>query len=192
MSTKIIDLDGPRIGLKSSDDLYDKLKFDDSRLAKEWAPYDIFNFIITSWHLFHDWTRSDPPKALSRSKRNRHKLPDEMNLVLDVVRDLANGSKHFYLEDKSAKNRKITQTHTGEEYGYFEWFFHEDLPAVTVDSHWYFSIRVLRNLVMAYFEWVFDDSKPVKEFPSEILESIRYCNIATRRGRAPRIWSIGL
>lgn len=161
-------------------------------MPPEWHPYDAFNFLVTAWHLFHDWKNSDETHALSRIKRNKVRLPDEMNLILDVTRDLVNGSKHFQLTPKAASNRRVDEVHTGKEVGFYSYFFHERLPAVTVDGHWYFSIRVLSNFLMAYFEWVFDDSIEVKRFPKNIIEGIRYCNIAERSGPTPDIWLLNV
>ena len=81
----------------------------------------------------------------------------------------------------------------GDEVGHYEYYFHEDIPAVTVEENWYFSIRVLNNLVITYFEWTFNDSKQVVDFPDELLDAILYCNIAQRRsGESPFIWLQGI
>lgn len=185
--------DGPVLGIESSLDMFKKLKFESSRLQQDWHPYDAFNFLVTAWHLFEDWPKSDDSRALCRMKRQRNRLPTEMNFVLDVVRDLVNGSKHFYLKPSAAEKRRIDEVHTGEEVDYYEYYFHEDLPAVTVEVDWYFSVRVLNNLIMAYFEWTFDDSVPVKDFPSDLIEAILYCNIAQMHGGpSPTIWLQGI
>lgn len=193
MGKTISGKDGPVLGINSSLDMFEKLKHESHRLQQEWHPYDAFNFLVTAWHLFEDWPRSDDPRDLSRQKRHIGKLPSEMNLVLDVVRDLVNGSKHFQLTPKAADKRRVSEIHTGQEVSYYSYFFHEDLPAVTVEDHWYFSIRILNNLVIRFFEWVFDESSPVKKFPSELLEGILYCNIAERKsGPSPEIWLQGI
>ena len=193
MSKVIAGRDGPVFGIDSSLAMFEKLKHESARLQKGWHAYDAFNFLVTAWHLFADWPKSDAPKALSRRKRQRSRLPKAMNLVLDVVRDLVNGSKHFYLDPGAADKRRVDEVHTGEEFGYYEWYFHEDLPAVTVDKDWYFSIRVLNNLMMKYFEWTFDDSTPVEEFPNDLLDAILYCdNVNRRSGPSPVIWLLGI
>jgi hypothetical protein len=116
-----------------------------------------------------------------------------MNFVLDIVRDLVNGSKHFQLTPDAAAKRRVDEVHTGEEVGFYEYFFHENLPAVTVDDHWYFSIRVLHNIMMRYFDWTFDDSAPVEVFPQDLVDAISYCNIATRSaGASPAVWLLGI
>ena len=182
--------DGPVLGIYSSKDMFEKLKYESLRLQKDWRnPYDSFNFIVTAWHLFHDWQNCDEPLNSSRIKCQKNQLPSEMKLVLDVTKDIANGSKHFSLKKWASEKRRVNEVHTGNEVGYFQYFFHEDLPGVTVESHWYFNIRILHNLVMRYFEWVFDDSVPAHDFPSDLLEAILYCDIANRpSGRSPAVW----
>ena len=193
MGKKISGREGPVFGMDSSAAMFEKLKFESSRLQGAWHPYDSFNFLVTAWHLFEDWTNSDDPKASCRMKRQRRRLPTSMNLVLDVVRDVVNGSKHFQLNPNSAAKRRVTEVHTGDEVGFYEFYFHEELPAVTVEDHWYFSIRVLHNLLMRYFEWVFNDSVLVEDFPAELLDALLYCNIAERRiGPSPAIWLLGI
>ena len=193
MTKKIVARDGPILGIDSSAAMFEKLKHESSRLQQGWHPYDAFNFLVTAWHLFEDWTKSDDPRALCRMKRHRSRLPDPMNFVLNIVRDLVNGSKHFHLTLDAAAKRLVGEVHTGEEVGFYEYFFHENLPAVTADDHWYFSIRVLHNLMMRYFEWVFDDSTPIKDFPCDLLEAISYCNIANRHGGpSPAVWLLGI
>ncbi len=185
MGRVIAGRDGPIFGISSSRDLFEKLKYESTRLENGWHPYDTFNFMITAWHLFHDWKKSDKPEDVSRQKRDRNKLPATMKLVLDVTRDLVNGSKHFQLNPDSASKRRVEEIHTGEEVGFYEYFFHEKVAGVTVEDHWYFSVRTLNNFLVRYFEWVFDDSLPAKSFPKELDEAISYCNIASRNGKSP-------
>lgn len=192
MGKQIVGREGPVLGIDSSAAMFDKLKHESLRLEQGWHPYDAFNFLVTAWHLFEDWKKSDDPRELCRMKRHKARLPEPMILILDVTRDLANGSKHFELDPGAALKRRVGEVHTGEEVGFYEWDFHEEIPAVTVEEHWYFSIRVLRNLLIRYFEWTFDDSTPVADFPAELLEAILYCNIATRKGPSPAIWLLGI
>lgn len=191
MGKVISDREGPILGISSSPEMFEKLRHESTRLENGWHPYDAFNFLVTAWHLFEDWPRSDESRSLSRRKRQRAKLPKSMNLVLDVVRDLVNGSKHFNLDPKPAKKRRVAEVHEGLESNWFSYFFHENIPGVTVDGGWYFSIRVLRNFVIRYFEWVFDNSQPIDDFPRELEEAILYCNIPERKtGAVPKIWCL--
>lgn len=189
MSILISGRDGPTLGLFCSADMFEKLKFESARLRKSWRPFDAFNFLVTGWHLHHDWVNSDDPRSACRMKRQMRRLPEEMTLVLMVVRDLVNGSKHFQLDLQAASKRKITEVHSGDGVDYYEYYFQEDLPGVTLENGWYFSIRILHNLLMSYFDWIFDDSVAVESFPAELLDALQYCNIPNRRaGPSPRIW----
>ncbi|MCG5513752.1 hypothetical protein [Ectothiorhodospira shaposhnikovii] len=181
--------EGPIFWLRDSNDLYRKLIFESNRLEQGFEIYDAFNFFVTAWHLYHDWKKSDDPKCQSRTKRDWNKLPMQMKIVLGVVRDIVNGSKHFRLDEKAAKKRIVDEVHSGMESNWYSYFFHEDLPGVTVDEQWYFSVRVLRTFVMEYFKWVFDANTSHMNFPPSLLEAIDYCNIANRpAGQPPILW----
>jgi len=69
MGKEISGNDGPVLGIYSSMDMFKKLKFESQRLEQGWHPYDAFNFLVTAWHLFEDWTKSDESQALSRTKK---------------------------------------------------------------------------------------------------------------------------
>lgn len=184
---------GPSLGLNNSRDLYKKLRHDSARLRSDWNKYDAFNFILTAWHLHHDWHRSDPNNDISRNKRTKSgKLPQEMKLAIAVTQDIANGSKHFILDPKPAMNRRVSTTHQGLESSWYSYFFHENTFGVTTNDGHYFSIRVLHNILMAYFEWVFDDNASPRQFPAEIVSAIKYCNIAGRlpEDEMPRLWTL--
>lgn len=182
--------EGAILGLETSLDLYHKLKDDSRRLGDGWHPYVAFDFVLTAWHLYNDWPKRDVGNLPSKSKRRESSLPSEMTLVLSILQDLANGSKHVRLTPDAARKRTVDTVHTGDEVGFFEFFFHEDIPGISA-GHSYFSIRVLRNIVVRYFEWVFDDSVAVKDFPAEIIETIQYCDVSIpKSGPTPALWLI--
>lgn len=190
MTKQLAGRQGAILGLGDSRALYGKLQHDATRLAASWGVYEAFDFAVTAWHLQDDWVKSDPPNSLCRIKRGRTQRPSEMQLVLEIVRDLANGSKHFHLNPEGQKARRVTATRTGMEPDWWSYFWHEDMPGVSVGSS-EFSIRVLRNLMMAYFEWVFDDTVPPGSFPSEIVETVSYCDVSARKPpfTPPELWS---
>lgn len=174
--------DGAVLGIDSCTDLYEKLKFEGERLGQEWHPYDAFNFVVTAWHLYNDWLpkdRTEKPK-LTGKKTAREKLPQEMILVLDVLRDIANSSKHLQLELGSAEKRQVSETHNGEIDNHYSYFHHEGIPGVTTEGDYYFSIRKLRNICLAYFAWVFDDRLSASPFPGELLWDIWRCAAKNR------------
>jgi hypothetical protein len=169
--------EGPVLGIGSSAELYEKLKFEGARLGIEWHPYDAFNFVLTAWHLYQDWLPADRPNRPSRAsaKLDKRKLPEEMVLVLDVLRDLSNGSKHLNLDPGSADKRVVSSTHSGEISNFYAYFFQERIVGVTTLGHYYFSIRKLRDITLAYFAWVFDDEAAPVPFPGDLLWTIWRC-----------------
>lgn len=181
---------GAVLGLSSSRDLYAKLQSDSARLTTDWGVYACFDFAVTAWHLQDDWVLSDPPKSPCRIKRGQTQRPKEMQLALDVIHDLANGSKHFHLDRRGQASRTITATRERKEAGWWPYLWHEDMPGVSVGSY-EFSIRVLRNIIMAYFDWVFDDATPVTAFPTQIKLTVQYCDISSRKApfEPPALWS---
>ena len=177
MDKKLQGREGPVLGIRSSVELFEKLKFEGVRLGTEWHPYDAFNFVLTAWHLYHDWLPADrvnrPRHA--RAKLNKGKLPDEMVLVLDVLRDLSNGSKHLNLDPGNASKRVISATHSGKISNAWAYYFQERIVGVTTADYYYFSIRKLRDITLAYFAWVFDDKAPAAPFPGDLLWTIWRC-----------------
>jgi len=183
--TKVIqDSDGPSIGINSSFDMYAKLLYESSRLQVDWRnSFDTFNFLVTAWHLYHDWPKCEPKGSLTRLKRHRTQIPEEMIFILDIVKDVTNGSKHFSLSQEASRKRVVNEIHNGEESGFYQFFFRENLPGLDANSgkfKGYFSIRVLHNIIMKYFSWVFDEGVAVGCFPKEIVEAIHYCDLVNR------------
>lgn len=179
------------LGVSGCRDLFKKLEAEGEALAPHWRPYDCFNFVITAWHLYEDWIKADRLAAprLALNKIEKAKTPPEMQLVLDALRDVANASKHVAPKKRSQGPKVLTATHGELEPDLYSWFFHEDMPGLSVENS-YFSIRVLRNILLRYFSWVFNDAIPVDDFPPEILEAIAYCNIGSRTGNGPPLWLV--
>jgi hypothetical protein len=182
MDKKLSGLDGPVLQIATCMDLLEKLREDGRRLEGTWHPYDAFNFVVTAWHLQNDWLsqRGAPKPMLAAEKHLPKRLPPEMRLVLDVLRDLANGSKHQTLEQTAADKRVVAQLDSGRTAGYYSYYFRERMIGVTTTGGYIFSIRKLRNFSLAYFDWVFDDTRPVRPFPGELIWGIWRCNPANR------------
>lgn|SRR5690554_1104106 len=190
MSEKIADNEGHVFGMSSSYDLYEKLKYESERLKDGWHHYDAFNFLVTAWHLYEDWLKNEDKKLLCKQKRNPNKLSPQMRMVLNTVRDLTNGSKHFKLTDKYKNKSGVSKIHSGCEGGsWYSFLFHEKMYGVTVEDNSYFSIRLLNDFIMRYYQWVYDDTVPVESFPQELNAAILWCNIANRNaGSAPALY----
>lgn len=115
MSKDLSGDEGAILGLATSLDLHGKLIHDAKRLGEKWHAYVAFDFILTAWHLFNDWPKRDVGNLLSKSKRKTSALPLEMNLVINILQDLANGSKHVRLDPLSVQKRKVETIHSGNE-----------------------------------------------------------------------------
>jgi hypothetical protein len=163
-----------KFGLKTPRDLFDKLKYDGElllRVRKEnveeqrLEEYEAFNFFVTAWHLYHDWLKkgTSPNKPKYALIKIEAANPD-FNEIKNVLRDIANGSKHFELHDPA----KVT---VGEREisSWFSYFYGPQFPIDTKSFH--FLMYELVLLVLMYFDWVFDDTKPVKT-PSEITDKL--------------------
>ena len=66
--------DGPTLGITSSLDMFNKLKYESRLLDNDLQnTYNAFNFIVTAWHLFNDWPKCEDKLNISRIKRQKNK-----------------------------------------------------------------------------------------------------------------------
>lgn len=163
-------------GINDCYDLHNKLKFESDRLENNWNVYDFFNFIITSWHLYNDWLRKKDKIRPKWAIRKKTKIPKEMMQVINATRDLANGSKHMELNDKSTAKKVIDVIHPPEIRDWYSYFIAGPQIGISIGQS-YYSMADLRNLIMSYFDWIFDDSVPADNFPSEIKKYLEWCII---------------
>ena len=85
-------------GIHSTRDLFEKLVRELARLEQEVSPDTFANFVITA-HSLCDWVDKDP--AISPAAKAA--LPGmRAKALLQVCRDLANGTKHFRLNYPNA------------------------------------------------------------------------------------------
>jgi hypothetical protein len=91
-------------GLQDANDMLAKLHHEHEGLEQEVTSYNLFNFVVTAYHLT-DWVEKDPvmPPA---AKRELASIRDDTYIA--VCRDLANANKHFKL------NRNYTDRVTSE------------------------------------------------------------------------------
>ena len=162
-----------KFGLSTAYDLHEKLKYDAGLLLrnrKESAEeqrleeFEAFNFFVTAWHLHHDWLkigRLDIPKhALEKMQEAKAPFVE----IKDVMRDIANGSKHFELNQPAkvaVGPREISS--------WYSWFFGPQFAIDTKSFH--FLLYELVAVILAYFEWVFDDAKPI-HLPAEVVDKL--------------------
>lgn len=161
-----------KIKLESCEDMHQKLQFEYERLkTNNWHEYDLFNFLVTTWHLFHDWVKND--KAAKRDVLNKKKnnTPPDMMVVVNIARDLTNGSKHYKLDAKSDKKKVVQDISDPEIRDWYSYFVSGPQPGVSSDKH-YFSVPVLVDLLHQYMNWLFDDSIPPEQFPESLIKTL--------------------
>jgi len=162
-------------GLNDCYQLFDKLKYDGERLLKGHHPYDFFNFIVTAYHLLKDWIKNDylkrPKYACKKVERSRQRYP-EIDLLLNLIDDIANGSKHFYKKDPRLENIEICPPEIRSWSAYFR-----NQPMIYVSTNGYFfSSMTLHSIIMKYVAWIFDDDLGL-EPPKDLLDLIKKCKI---------------
>ena len=99
-------------GLKAPRDMLAKLRREHARLKKEVSSDDVFNFVVTAYHIT-DWIKNDP-SAPTAAKADLDSM--YANTYIAVCRDLANASKHFAL-DKNYKGQVTAKTSAISGYG---------------------------------------------------------------------------
>jgi hypothetical protein len=163
-------------GLTTCLDLHNILIYEGNTLENNWNEYNSFNFIVTAWHLYDDWLKSDwenRPK-LSTKKKGQHKTPPNMMKVVFALRDVTNSSKHFFLNDESYNKKVVTGIHPPIVGDAASYFLHGPMIYIEIDNSIY-SMWDLRHIVLLYFDWIFDDSVPAQNFPIEIQEHLERC-----------------
>jgi len=99
-------------GFKTPRDMLAKLHREHDRLAAEVTPDNLFNLVVTAYHIV-DWIKNDP--AVPQPAKD-DLASMRANTYLAVCRDVANASKHFTL-DKNYKNQVTAKTSAISGYG---------------------------------------------------------------------------
>jgi hypothetical protein len=81
-------------GFRTPRDLYEKLKRDAAKLDDQVNADNLFNFVVTAWHM-QDWIKNGPAKSSPAIEADRNRL--RVNEYVQICRDMANASKHFTL-----------------------------------------------------------------------------------------------
>jgi len=117
-----------KFGLSTSYDLFRKLKHDSELLLRQrpetqkeqqLEEYEAFNFFVTAWHLHKDWLGSESIEKPNHSLSKISTAHPHMKEVRHAIRDIANGSKHFELDD--APKVSIGPREISSFYAYFFW-----------------------------------------------------------------------
>jgi len=162
-----------KFGLSTCYDLFQKLQHDGKLLLRQrpetqdeqrLEEYEAFNFFVTAWHLHKDWLGSESIEKPIHSISKISTAHPHMREIRHAIRDIANGSKHFALDDTpkvSIGPREISS--------FYSYFFG---PQYVIDTKsFHFLMYELVGIVMKYFEWIFDDGSP-GAVPASILEKL--------------------
>lgn len=166
-------LGATKFGLSTSYDLFKKLKHDSKLLLRQrpetqdeqrLEEYEAFNFFVTAWHLHKDWLGSESIEKPIYSLSKISAAHPHMKEIRHAIRDIANGSKHFALDE--APKISIGPREISSFYAYFFG------PQYVIDTKsFHFLMYELVGVVMDYFEWIFDDESP-SAVPIAILEKL--------------------
>ena len=106
-------------GFEKPSDLYQTLKRDAQEIDKESTPDRVFNFALTAYHLLEDWIRkSGAPKEVKKKIKDFQVNATDIN-PFNICRDIANGSKHFFLDGKNKAKKVVKDINTQQAgYGY--------------------------------------------------------------------------
>lgn len=96
--------------------------------------------------------------------------------VINITKDVANGSKHMVLDDKSLRRKVVTNIHPPEIRDWYSYFIAGPQFGISTKSS-YYSVSDLVFLITSYFEWIFDDSMSADIFPENIEKHLEYCKI---------------
>jgi hypothetical protein len=91
--------------LQTPRQLYEKLQREAARLDAEATGDNIFNFMVTAWHLI-EWFRRATPSQSDAFKDDLAAL--ERQPMLQICRDICDASKHFRLDRPSKTVRSTT------------------------------------------------------------------------------------
>lgn len=162
-----------KFGLAGPIDMFEKLKREAEVLLRQreeteeeqrLEEFEAFNFFVTAWHLHKDWLHGSSPDKPRHALAKINAATPSLTEVKQAIRDIANGSKHFELDDQP----KVT---VGER-EVSCWFSYFNGPQFSIDTKsFHFLLYELVDLVMNYFHWIFDDSQPVI-IPAQIIDKL--------------------
>lgn len=163
-------------GLNDVKDLFEKLKFEGDRVSNnKHHPYDCFNFFVTALHLHNDWLKHSPNKRFELARKKNNNIKNiQMQNILDALKSIGNGTKHFILDTNKRKKSKVKSVSIPKIDSYYSLFSGVKQSSINIEGILH-TMQEFKGLIISFFEWVFDDSIPLDKFPTEIqftLDSI--------------------
>ncbi len=165
-----------KFGIKNCKDMYSKLIHESKRLHETWNDYDIFNYLVTAWHLQNDWLEKDR-SAPNFALRKVGKAPTGMKEIMSIAKEITNGSKHFSIKENKKAKYIVEKVHDPEIRDWHSYFISGPKYGVST-SNAYYSIADLVGCIDQYFEWVFNEELTIEAFPEIILKTIIRCRLS--------------
>ena len=165
-----------KIEIESCVDLFSKLKYEKSKLDKEWNSFDFFNFTVTAWHLHNDWLKNDKYNRPNLAMRKIDQALPQMKEVVSIARDLSNGSKHFKLDKPNMEKKVVEKIHAPEIRDWHSHFFGPKYGISTKSA--YYSTADFIYLLYEYLAWVMSDNQPAEVMPQKIIKHLDFCKLS--------------
>ncbi|QJE02192.1 hypothetical protein HH212_21010 [Massilia forsythiae] len=162
----------PRLPLHTVEQLFEKLKYDESRLEQSWSVYDTFNFVVTAHHLYIDWLQGKRGATAEQAHR-AHNLSSEAKALFKAVTEVSNGTKHWELTDPKKKESQIIDEVTPPCIDDYESYCFGEMVHFRFNDY-YISIFAASALIIGYFEWmIFGKDKPTADELDDALASFK-------------------
>ncbi|MGL4500537.1 MAG: hypothetical protein ACRCU2_15830 [Planktothrix sp.] len=86
-----------KYGFDNARDLFEKLKRDAEKLGNEVTSDNMFNFIVTAYHI-KKWIENDDSDSNKQDIRDKAKELQKTEEIINICENLAKANKHFKLD----------------------------------------------------------------------------------------------
>ena len=161
----------PRLSMDSCEALFGKLKWDHEQLTKDWGPYCTFNFVITAYHLYHDWIKR---AGSEEQKARKAALPAHGVLLFNVWRDVTTAAKHWELNERSQGNQVVNSVSTPQIADWHAYFVTGPVIYIQVGDARP-SLTQLADVTIWCFKWLIegDESFPFNDLCRQLELTFR-------------------
>lgn len=150
----------PRFPINTVEELFDKLKWNETRLMESWGMYESWDFILTAHHLYKDWIGGSMSEATDSQKERRKRIEEkklDLAPFFRAIGNVADGNKHFDLD--RSKNNQIVDQVTEPEISDYDSYFFGKMPYIKYDGH-HVSMYAGSAVIMRCLEWVIYGGDP--------------------------------
>ena len=150
----------PRFPINTVEELFDKLKWNETRLMESWGMYESWDFILTAHHLYKDWIggRMSQATTLQKDRWNQIEKKECLARFFQAIGNVADGSKHFDLD--WSKKKQIVDKVTDSEISDYDSYFFGKMPYIKYDGH-HVSMYAGSAVIMRCFEWLMYGGDPI-------------------------------